>query len=192
VDGEQVNTVDLFNRSVEEFDRRVRLVQDDQWELPTPCSEWNVRDLVNHVVNEDKWTTPLMQGKTIAEVGDAFDGDLLGDDPVAAWDAAAAEARGAIGQPGALERTVHVSFGDISGDDYAQQLFSDHVIHAWDLARAIGDVDKLDAELVEVCYTQLKPLEGALKGSGVYGEKIEVPESADTQTKLLAVVGRQA
>ncbi len=187
-----MNTPELFNRSVDEFDRRVKLIQDDQWGLPTPCSEWNVRDLVNHLVYEDKWTTPMMQGKTVAEVGNAFDGDLLGDDPVGAWEAASAEAREAIGAPGALERTVHVSFGDISGDDYAHQLFTDHVIHAWDLARAIGDVDKLDPELVEVCYTQLKPIEEALKGSGAYGEQVEAPEGADTQTKLLAVVGRQA
>jgi uncharacterized protein (TIGR03086 family) len=187
-----VKTTELFNRSVEEFDRRVRLIQNDQWERSTPCSEWTVRDLVNHVVNEDRWTTPLMEGKTIADVGDALDGDLLGNDPVGAWESASAEAIAAINAPGALERTVHVSFGDITGDAYANQLFSDHLIHAWDLARGIGDVDKLDAELVEVCYTQLKPMEEALKASGAYGTKVEAPESADTQTKLLAVVGRQA
>jgi uncharacterized protein (TIGR03086 family) len=187
-----VNTTELFTRSVEEFDRRVKLVQDDQWELPTPCSEWNVRDLVNHMVYEDKWAPPLFQGETIADVGDAFDGDLLGDDPVGVWQVASAEARAAINEPGALEKTVHVSFGDIPGDMYAQQLFSDHLIHAWDLARGIGDVDKLDAELVAVCYAALKPIEDALKASGIYGEKIEPPEGADTQTKLLAVVGRRA
>jgi uncharacterized protein (TIGR03086 family) len=186
------DTIDIFNRSVEEFDRRVKLVQDDQWELPTPCSEWSVRDLVNHVVNEDKWVTPLMEGKTIAEVGDAFDGNLLGNDPAGAWNAASGEARTAISEPGALERTVHVSFGDISGEFYARQLFSDHLIHAWDLARAIGDIEKLDAELVEVCFADLKPIEEALKGSGLYGEKVEAREGADTQSKLLAVVGRRA
>jgi uncharacterized protein (TIGR03086 family) len=187
-----VSTVEIFNRSVEEFDRRVKLIQDDQWELPTPCSKWNVRDLVNHLVNEDKWVPPLMQGKTIAEVGDAFDGDLLGDDPVGAWDSASPEARAAIAEPGALERTVHVSFGDISGDFYARQLFSDHLIHAWDLARAIGDVEKLDAELVELCYADLKPIEEGLKGSGLYGEKMEEPDGSDIQARLLAVVGRRA
>jgi uncharacterized protein (TIGR03086 family) len=134
----------------------------------------------------------MMEGKMIDEIGDPFVGDLLGSDPVAAWDAASSEARAAIAEPGALDRTVHASFADISGDAYAHQLFSDHLIHSWDLARAIGDVDKLDAQLVEVCYSYVKPLEDGLKSSGLYGEKIQPPEGADTQTKLLAVVGRQA
>jgi uncharacterized protein (TIGR03086 family) len=181
----------LFDRSVDEFDRRVQHIKDDQWELPTPCSEWNVRDLVNHLVNEDKWATPMLESKTIEEVGDAFDGDLLGDSPVAVWESAAGEARAAVDRPGALDATVHASFGDITGRDYVEQLLSDHVIHAWDLARAIGDTEDLDPELVELCYAALKPIEDALKGSGSYGDKVEVPEDADTQAKLLAVAGRR-
>ena len=48
----------------------------------TPCTEWDVRALVNHVLGEIRWAVPLFAGSTIAEVGDRFDGDLLGDDPV--------------------------------------------------------------------------------------------------------------
>ncbi|MDQ3985484.1 MAG: maleylpyruvate isomerase family mycothiol-dependent enzyme, partial [Actinomycetota bacterium] len=71
-----------FKKAVEEFDRRVEQIRDDQWELPTPCSEWNVRDLVGHLVYEDKWAAPLLEGQTIEQVGDRFEGDLLGDDPL--------------------------------------------------------------------------------------------------------------
>jgi ketosteroid isomerase-like protein len=72
--------VDLYRRTVE-AGRAASSVGDDQWDLPTPCAEWSVRGLVNHVVGEDLWTKPLLEGRTIADVGDALGGDLLGDDP---------------------------------------------------------------------------------------------------------------
>ena len=102
---------ELHRRAVEEFGARVQAVADDQWELPTPCSDWNVRQLVNHLVYEDRWTVPLMEGGTLAEVGDRFEGDLLGDDPKAAWDASSAEAVRAVQGDGALGRTVDLSSG---------------------------------------------------------------------------------
>src|SRR5829696_6235060 len=91
----------LHRRAVEEFDARVRAVGDDQWELPTPCSDWNVRQLVNHLVYENRWTVPLMGGSTIAEVGDRYEGDLLGDDPKGAWAESSAEAVAAVRADGA-------------------------------------------------------------------------------------------
>ena len=69
-----------YRRSVEFWKAMVREIS-DEWTAPTPCTDWDVRALVNHVVGEDRWTKPLVDGRTIADVGDAFDGDLLGDDP---------------------------------------------------------------------------------------------------------------
>ena len=74
---------DLHRRSVESWRSRLDAVDDSQWTLPTPCTEWDVRALVNHVIGEELWTVPLVDGATIEEVGDRFDGDLLGDDPTA-------------------------------------------------------------------------------------------------------------
>ena len=81
-----MHVTDLHRRSVEGFVARLDALaplDDDVWSAPTPCPEWDVRALVNHIVNEDLWTVPLMEGATIDEVGDRFDGDLLGDDPIA-------------------------------------------------------------------------------------------------------------
>ena len=58
-------------------------VQEGQWDDPTPDAEWNVRQLLNHVVSGNFWVTPLVEGKSIEEVGDRYDGDVLGDDPAA-------------------------------------------------------------------------------------------------------------
>ena len=70
-----VNT--LYQRAVELFADRVSAVRDEQWGDPTPCDEWTVRDLDNHVTNENLWTVPLIKGGTMEEVGDRFDGDVL-------------------------------------------------------------------------------------------------------------------
>ena len=88
----------LHARTVAEFVARVEAVPEDAWDSATPCTEWDVRALVNHVVGEDRWTPPLLEGATIAEVGDRFDGDLLGADPVAAARAAAAEAVASVAE----------------------------------------------------------------------------------------------
>ena len=71
--------VELYARSVEQFQAVVDQVPDGAWAAPTPCGDWDVRALVNHVVGEDRWVVPLLEGQTIAAVGDALDGDLLGD-----------------------------------------------------------------------------------------------------------------
>lgn len=182
----------MYLRAVNEFDQRVQVVRPVDMDNPTPCSDWSVRDLLNHLVNEDKWVVPLLAGKTIAEVGDEFDGDLLGDDAHLAWKRASEEATSAAREAGATERTVHLSFGDFSGGDYLDQLTADHLIHGWDLDQGTGGNANLDKELMEHVYTWALPIEDVLKGSGAYGEKIEPPADADLKTKLLAVFGRKA
>src|SRR6266540_417762 len=100
---------ELFRRGIDSFGARVHAVEDDQWHLSTPCSEWDVHALVNHLVYEMRWAKPLFEGSTIEEVGDGFEGDLLGDDPKGAWDDAA---KAAAAAPTDMERLVHLSCGD--------------------------------------------------------------------------------
>ena len=186
-----MNIPELHRRAVDYFGSLVHRVGDNQWGSPTPCTEWDVRALVNHLVYENRWTVPLMEGRTIEEVGDRFEGDLLGLDPKAAWDEASEQAVNAVQADGAMVRTVHLSFGYFPGEEYARQLFTDHLIHGWDLARGIGAEDTLDHELAEACFEINKPQEDSLKSSGAFGEKIEPDPGADLQTKLLAVFGRK-
>jgi uncharacterized protein (TIGR03086 family) len=182
----------LHRRAVGEFDARVRAVGDDQWELATPCSDWNVRQLVNHLVYEDRWTVPLMEGSTIAAVGDRYEGDLLGDDPKGAWAESSAEAVAAVQADGALERMVDLSSGPTPAGEYVSQLLADHLIHAWDLARAVGADARLDPELVEACAAWFTEMEPHYRAAGAVGERPETPPGADAQTTLLAAFGRTA
>jgi uncharacterized protein (TIGR03086 family) len=79
----------LIPAAAREFGARVHGVPPDGWTAPTPCTEWTVRDLVNHLVGEHLWAPHLLRGETVEQVGDRYEGDVLGKDPVAAWDAAA-------------------------------------------------------------------------------------------------------
>ncbi|MGB9376553.1 MAG: TIGR03086 family metal-binding protein, partial [Mycobacteriales bacterium] len=122
----QHNEQELHARASARFTDLVHRIGPADWDTITPCPEWTVRDLVGHLVGEARWTAPLLAGRTIADVGDSLDGDLLGDDPVGAWDAAAAEASSAVQTPGAMDAVAHLSFGDFPGRDYTQQLIADH------------------------------------------------------------------
>ena len=111
----------LYRRSVEGWVAAAGRAPAD-WSGPTPCSDWTVHDLVNHVVGEDRWTRPLVEGRTIADVGDTLDGDLLGDDPVAAARAAAEDALAAVADRLPHGGKVHLSYGDEDLGEYLRQL----------------------------------------------------------------------
>jgi len=181
----------MFRAAVAEFGSRVQQIGDHQWAAATPDEGWAVRDLMNHVVGEDLWAPPLLAGSTIAEIGSRFDGDVLGADPRAAWAAASAEAVRAAEADGAMDRIVHLSFGDFPGREYTLQLLADHLIHAWDLARAIGADERLDPELVTSCASWFEAVEDAYRSAGAIAARPPVPDGADPQTVLLARFGRQ-
>ncbi|MFB6888300.1 TIGR03086 family metal-binding protein [Kitasatospora sp. NPDC056327] len=172
------------------FTERIRLVTPGQWDAPTPCAGWTVRDLVNHLTGEQLWVPELLMGSTVSEVGARFDGDVLGDDPVAAWTAAADAARDAFTVPGATGLTVHLSFGDVSGRYYLDQLTADAVVHTWDLAEAIGRLTRLPEDLVDFALTEFTGY-GDLSGSGLFDAPLAVPDDAAPQTRLLALTGRR-
>ncbi|HTF53820.1 MAG TPA: TIGR03086 family metal-binding protein, partial [Pseudonocardia sp.] len=130
-----------------DFDRLVRAVPDDRWDSPTPCADWSVRALVAHLVIEQLWVPALLAGQTIAEVGDRFDGDPLGADPVAAWRGAADAARRAWLETGVLERSVHLSYGTDRATSYGWQMTLDLAVHGWDLASGIDVGYRIPAEL---------------------------------------------
>ena len=185
-----MDLVELHRRSLAEFTDRVRQVGAEQWSAATPCTDWDVRALVNHVVGEDRWTAPMFAGATIAEVGNRFDGDLLGADPAGSTTEATKEAEAAVAEPGALDRTVHLSFGDTPAEEYVCQLFADHLVHAWDLAVAIGADPRLDAEAVRECAAWFAGREDLYRRAGAIGPAVAVPDTAGPQERLLAAFGR--
>jgi uncharacterized protein (TIGR03086 family) len=187
--------VEVHDRCGKRFAALVDGIRDDQWDDPTPCDEWDVRALVHHLMNEQRWVPPMFDGKTMADVGDALDGDLLGDDQgtwARSYASATDEAHAVIAQSGALDRTVHLSFADVDGREYVTQLVADLAIHAWDLARATGQDDTLDPDAVAIVLPWTEANAGLLAGSGMFGTTIDPGAGAPDDVRLLGLLGRKA
>src|SRR5436305_1838040 len=187
-----VDLPNVHERALEHTGRYVAGVNDKLLGDPTPDEEWDVRALVNHVVSGNFWVPPLVEGKTIDEVGDRYDGDVLGDDPAGTYERSAKEAAAAFNAPGAMQAACAVSYGPVPGEIYAGHRFIDVLIHGWDLAKATGQDTTLPADLVEACFEVVEPQKDLLAASGMFGSDVKVPEGADRQTLLLAELGRTA
>lgn len=185
--------VDLINahaKALEATGRRIAAVGTTQWDAPTPCEGWSVRDVVNHIVSGNWWATELAAGGTIEGVGDRFDGDVLGDDPVAAYQESAEAVDRIWRRPHALEAMCAVSYGPVPGSVYLGHRFIDVFIHGWDVAAATGGHTKLEPELVTDCWEVVQPQAELFAGSGAFGIALEAPDDADPQTLLLMTLGR--
>ena len=178
----------LHRRAVEHWTARVAAVTNDQWGDPTPCPEWSVRALVNHVVAEELWTVPLLRGRTISEVGGQFDGDVLGDDPRGTARMAADEAVAIVDEivPGGGH--VQLSYGEEDMGEYVRQLCADHLIHGWDLAAATGGDTSMDPELVAEVGGWFAEREAMYRSGGAVGPRQS--GAGDPQSELLAAFGR--
>jgi uncharacterized protein (TIGR03086 family) len=178
-----------YRRSTEYWKATVQNASGD-WSARTPCTDWNVRTLVNHVVGEDLWTKPLVEGKTIAEVGDAFDGDLLGQDPESAAMAAADEAMNAVAEQLPAGGKVHLSYGEEGIEEYIRQLVAEHLIHGWDLAVATGQQRTLDPELVAEVATWFRDREEMYHAGESTAARPASARAGDPQADLLIAFGR--
>ena len=125
-------SVDGLVRACEAVGDLISGVGSDQWNAPTPCSDWNVRDVVNHVVEGNRVFVALVDGGPMPErVADHLD-----DDPAGAYHASAAVLRDAFGRPGVLERSYPGPFGKGTGAEILQIRLADLLTHGWDLAQA--------------------------------------------------------
>ncbi len=180
----------LYHRTVECWADRVNAVGPDQWNDPTPCREWTVRDLVNHVVGEDRWTVPLVEGRTIADVGTSLDGDLLGDDPVGSALDAARQATTRVAEKLPEGGEVHLSYGDAPIGDYVHELAADHLLHSWDLAVATGGNPQLDPHVTAELAEWFAGKEALYREFGVIGPR--AISHGGLQSDLLAAAGRDS
>ena len=140
--------IELLVVANEQFARRLRLVGTDDWRQPTPCSEWDVRALVNHVVGANVRHRMLLQGARTEQVEATCTVDHLGDDALASFVATAHDVVACFDEDGALERIAHHAMGDRTGRELLSMRILDAAIHGWDLARAIGADETLDDHVV--------------------------------------------
>jgi uncharacterized protein (TIGR03086 family) len=145
----------------------------------TPCDEWDVRTLLNHLMQGQKLFQGGARGEPAAPPA-AMPPDVLGDDPVAQYEEARQATMAAYREPGALEN--HAFLLGIG--------FVDQLVHGWDLAKATGQDTAMPSDLAETAFGLVNgqlPTDGS---SPFFKAAVQVPDDAPAQDKLLGLGGR--
>ena len=174
----------------------VEQIKDEQWELEVPgplrWRGWHrtLRDAVSHFAYDDSWVPDVLAGKTMAEVGDTYDGDLLGSEPKAAFARIADRAVRAVDEFTDPDRTVHLLYGDYPARVYVEHITIFRGFGAYDLARFTGADPTLPPDLVRGLWDIIAPQADALRDLGVFGPEVVGPAGASAQDRLLGLSGR--
>jgi uncharacterized protein (TIGR03086 family) len=180
-------------------ERVIAQITDDQWDAPVPSdfarsdteNVPTLREIVNYHAYDDAWIPDMLAGRTIEEAGEhRFDGDLLGDDPVAGFHAIVDLACTAAEKLDDLERTVHLSYGDYTARQYLWQANSFRGLRSRDIAKAIGADTILPDELVQALWEEISPNAEEWRAIGVFAAAVPVPDDAPLQERLLGLTGR--
>jgi uncharacterized protein (TIGR03086 family) len=187
-----MDVVATMERVVDETSKIVEGITPDQLGNPTPCTDWSVRDIVNHITGGSiMFAECVEQGDVPDErLGQLMAGDNLGDDFKGAWAQAARRAKETFRQPGAMEKTVKLPFGVMPAEIALNIAIFDVTTHACDLAKATGQKVE-DEELLETALATGKQLISESFRDGVmFGPEAE-PASDATSDRLLAFAGRK-
>lgn len=174
-------------------------IGDDQWSMALPDwfatgpaqEELDLRKVINYHAFDDAWVPDVLAGKTAAEVGEAYAGDLLGADPKQSFQTIAGKAIAAARALDDPAKTVHLSYGDFPASEYLKHITSFRGFRCYDIAKLIGADTTMPDDLVEALFEMVIPQVEEWRALGVYGPKIEPPAGASRQTELLCLVGRQ-
>ena len=182
--------INLFLRAIDQTGRIVAGVKPDQLGLATPCADWDVRALLNHTVGAAQMFHDAAQGKPFEMA--RFATDLIGDDPAAAYDQAAAQLRGAVGKPGVLDQTWTMPFGTVPGAIAIAIATVEAEQHGWDVAKATAQLVDFDPELAEAALAnaRMMPPDQA-RQPGVFGPEVSCSAGAPVHDSLAAFLGRQ-
>ncbi|MFE7764390.1 TIGR03086 family metal-binding protein [Streptomyces sp. NPDC057438] len=177
--------LDAFTRVQDTVRTLVHATTPDHFGLPTPCAEWTVRELLDHLVWEHLIWGGLAQG---APPTDGHTEDHLGDDHMIAFETAAAGARDAFRQPGLLER----SFGPAPGRRVVEQLLIELLVHGWDLATALGRDRDLEPDIARAALPVVRDVYGSLPrtAGGSIAPARPAPERAPALDQVAAFLGR--
>lgn len=187
-----MDTLKTMQQVMDQTGKIVDGVQPSQLGDPTPCTEWTVRDVINHVTGGSTMFAVCIEEGSVPDemMGQLMTGDNLGDDYKSAFRAAAQRALDAGNQPGALGKMVTLPFGQMPAEAALNIAIFDVTTHAADLAQAtgqtIGDTELLDTAL-EVGRQMVGP---EMRHPGVFGPEVSAPADADATSKLLAFAGR--
>ncbi len=174
-----MNLIDLYGRGSEWTLTKIAGAA-DKLDSPTPCEEWDVRTLLNHMLETQHYFAAAGRGEEGATPPSPEPPELIGSDPVADFTEARAQIVSAFEQDGVVERT-----GPLLGI-----AFSDQLLHGWDLARATGQDAEMPEGLAAAAYEAIHGRFTDEQRKGVFGPELPVADDASAQDKLLAYTGR--
>lgn len=169
------------------------VVRAANFDLPTPCRSWSVKDVVSHLIGSAAAYAELAE-TGVMPADDAGAGHAAGDFS-AAFARQAGRLVAGFSAPGAMDKIMRMPFGGLPGSACAWIAAGDIFTHGWDLARATGQPSDLDPELAEWLLARIErllpdTLRGP-EGQAPFGPRVEVPHSAPAADRLAAFEGRQ-
>lgn len=185
-----------LSRATDAFESLVAGVKPEQWTLPTPCPEWNVRQLVEHVVSGQRLFAQVMRGvppEVAAREREEWAGLLDTDDAAEVYRTSSAELRAAFGVPGALERMVTVPAGAMPGVAALHLRAVEALVHGWDLSRACGIAFEVPEDLAEGEIAFSGPMLERIppeRRAGRFGTSRTAADDAPAIDRLVALLGR--
>jgi len=192
-----VNEKDIFILADEALKNVVDQIRDDQWDSRVPDDMsprrpgMTLRRIVNYHAYDDAWVPDVLAGRTITEVGDKYDGDLLGDHPKLNFASFVETAVLAVRAFDDLDRTVHLSYGDYPAREYLKHITSFRGLRVYDIATFIRADTTMPDDLVQGLWDEIAPDAEQWRQMGVFGPAVEVPETAPLQDRLLGLTGRR-
>ncbi|MGW4563987.1 TIGR03086 family metal-binding protein [Streptomyces sp. NPDC004561] len=175
----------LYERIAGRFEDLIANCPSGRWEDPSPCPGWTAWDVAAHVVSNHRRATAGLDGSGYSTPG-------RGEDLLQAWNSASAEIKDALRTPEKASALLGEEFGSIPFEEFVKRMAcADTLIHTWDLARATGQDETLDAEAVSVATGILLPEDDDIRTPKAFGPKVASVADADAQTRLLNFLGRQ-
>jgi uncharacterized protein (TIGR03086 family) len=182
-----MDPIERIERATAFAGEKVNGVTSDHLANATPCAEFDMRALLNHMLGGLQMLSVAAEGgKPAMPEGDQF-GSNPGDD----YAKRRAALLSGVRSEGSLGRPWEMPFGTIPGEVMASIAFMEHLTHGWDVAKATGQDPTIPAELVTECMDVVVPMDAMLRMPGVCGPALNVPDSAPAQDKLIAFLGRQ-
>lgn len=185
-----MNLPDLMRTAAEAANDVVQGVRQDQLELPTPCAEWDVRTLINHLMTTSGHMSELVARKQPVDMPALMATDFMTGDWAKDYAVQVDKAAAAWALPGATEGTFAMHGPPYPAEALAGMFLSELVTHGWDLARATSQTLNIPEELAAKALELNKGMAPEGRTQGLFGEPVPVGEAASTLDKAVAIAGR--
>lgn len=187
---EDMHVVQRYVEALAVFGNQVRDLEDHEWDLPTPSDEWNVKEVVAHVVLGEAQLTRVLTGDT-TQTQMEFSSELLGTSPMATWRGTALKAIESARIDGLAGRVFDLDMGSVTGEQLLSYRITDNLVHAWDVSVGVGRARPIDDGNAEWLLDFWRPAAAEMANTDFFGAPIIPADGASASTRLLALLGRE-